>query len=303
MSNRGPGDFVQGLSEVAGAATGAMSQRTESADEGPQSVNEGPQSVNEGRQSVNEGPKPSGESAKSSGIGLQQLLLTILAPTLALIGIAIGILDSNSKEAAARKRDDQIRTATLILPFYQDVITAQDAVDAAISQCDADFAAYFAAEIGSAEETKAQEVADASCAKVTSGFNELNTKINQALLVSNADLEPVVEKYRLAQKEFELSYSGEAPPPAECFPSDDLEGFSGAELDAEIEALEEQVYEMLFDDADVDSEEKDSATRVLDCIDEERANAFDAANRALEDAFAELTDVVQAQVTLDEPNP
>jgi hypothetical protein len=279
---------MQGLSEVAGAASGAMGQGTESADEG--------------QKSVDGGPKPSGESAKSSGIGLQQLLLTILAPTLALIGIAIGILDSNSKEAAARKRDDQIRTAALILPFYQDVITAQDAVDAAISQCDAAFDAWFATDSRSAEEAKAQEVLDASCAKVTSGFNELNSKINQALLVSNADLEPVVEKYRLAQEEFELSYSGDAPPPAKCFPPDDLEGFSGAELDAEIEALEEQAYEILSDDENVDSEEGDAAFRILDCIEKERANAFAAANIAVEDAFADLTEVVQAQVTLDDRN-
>jgi len=143
------------------------------------------------------------DSNGKQGIGLRELLLTVLAPTLALIGVAVGVWDNARSEEAARKRDEAIRTAGLVLPYYEEVINSADAVDFALDECDVAWDAWANTPFDSQEAAEAKTVVDEKCgAELRTAFASLDSSLNQALLVSDDDLEPVVADYQLAQSDF-----------------------------------------------------------------------------------------------------
>lgn len=154
-----------------------------------------------------EGQPPAEKAANDSndkkGIGLRELLIAVLAPTVALIGVAVGVWDNARSEDAARKRDEAIRTAGLVLPYYEEVLNNADSVDFALDECDVAWVAWAETPFESPEEAAAKTVVDEKCGgELRSAFASLDSSLNQALLVSNDDLEPVVEDYRVAQSEF-----------------------------------------------------------------------------------------------------
>jgi hypothetical protein len=136
-------------------------------------------------------------------IGLRELLITILAPTLALIGVAVGVWDNARSEEAARKRDEAIRIAGLVLPYYEKVMVASDAVAFAERECDAAWLAldFEEADAGGGED--AFSAIDQACGPAfRSALADLDSALNQALLVSDENLLPVVERYQEVQTDF-----------------------------------------------------------------------------------------------------
>ena len=141
------------------------------------------------------------------GIGLRELLITIMAPTLALFGVAIGVIGNTISEANAREREDELRRAELVLPVYRDVINAEDELETAVRNCARANEAWARSEFDSEAEREAAALVREACDTFTieAAFDKLDTALERSLLVSDRDLLDAAEGYRAAQETYLLA--------------------------------------------------------------------------------------------------
>lgn len=150
-------------------------------------------------------PVPAPTSAASDpprrGLRLRDLLISVLAPTLALIGVAVGVIGNTISESNAREREDEVRRAELVLPVYQAVIEAEQAMNDAAYECFAASNAWWNAEYDSQQETDALGRVQESCDELAllSASGKVDAALERALLVSDERLRAPAEQYREAQ--------------------------------------------------------------------------------------------------------
>lgn len=136
-----------------------------------------------------------------SRLGRNQFLVAVLAPTLALASVTVGIFATRDSEAKARARQAEIQRSELVLPVYQEVVRTSERLDAVIDTCDD---VLLELDASSVDDNEFDLQWSERCEEpVTKAFADLDEAVEVALLVSNDDLKAVADDLKAVQEDFE----------------------------------------------------------------------------------------------------
>lgn len=136
---------------------------------------------------------------ENSRLGRNQFLVAVLAPTLALASVTVGIFATRDSEQKARARQAEIQRSELVLPVYQEVVRTSARLDVAIETCD-----DVLLELENVDDDEFVPQWREQCEKpVTKAFGDLDEAVEVALLVSDEDLRVAARELKVVKENFE----------------------------------------------------------------------------------------------------